>query len=94
MRCLAGLFAPTHGEVRHDGRVHTGLRGRRKWGQAARIGMVFQDLQLVERAAVGVQVLIGHLMSQPLLLSSHASCGGPVAKSRYWPLLGSDRPSC
>ncbi|MFC4000121.1 phosphonate ABC transporter ATP-binding protein [Prauserella oleivorans] len=69
MRCLAGLHPPTRGEVRHDGQPYAGLRGRARRARAERIGLVFQEFQLVERATVLSNVLIGRLVYQPLLPS-------------------------
>ncbi|MEU2428203.1 phosphonate ABC transporter ATP-binding protein [Streptomyces sp. NPDC007861] len=69
MRCLAGLQAPTAGGVLHDGRAHGGLRGAALRRARARIGLVFQEFQLVERATVLSNVLIGRLVHQPTLPS-------------------------
>ncbi|WP_219417064.1 phosphonate ABC transporter ATP-binding protein [Pseudonocardia nigra] len=69
MRCLAGLARPTAGTVRHDGVDHHGLRGAARRRAAARIGLVFQEFQLVNRATVLSNVLTGRLVHQPLLPS-------------------------
>ncbi|MBV6757029.1 phosphonate ABC transporter ATP-binding protein [Rhodococcus opacus] len=69
MRCLAGLEAPTSGRVLHDGVDRSGLRGRARRRAHARVGLVFQEFQLVERATVLSNALIGRLACQPLLPS-------------------------
>ncbi|MDI9947737.1 phosphonate ABC transporter ATP-binding protein [Rhodococcus sp. IEGM 1305] len=69
MRCLAGLAAPTSGRVLHDGVDRGGLRGRAKRRAHERVGLVFQEFQLVERATVLSNTLIGRLACQPLLPS-------------------------
>ena len=69
MRCLAGLAAPTSGRVLHDGVDRGGLRGCAKRRAHARVGLVFQEFQLVERATVLSNTLIGRLACQPLLPS-------------------------
>lgn len=69
MRCLAGMARPTSGSVRHDGVDHQELRGSRRRRATARVGLVFQEFQLVDRATVLSNVLTGRLAHQPLLPS-------------------------
>lgn len=69
MRCLAGVHPPTAGSILHDGHDRTGLRGRARRAARARVGLVFQEFQLVERASVLSNVLIGRLVQQPTLPS-------------------------
>lgn len=69
MRCLAGMEAPTSGRVLHDGVDRSGLGGRARRRAHARVGLVFQEFQLVERATVLSNALIGRLACQPLLPS-------------------------
>lgn len=69
MRCLAGLTAPTSGRVLHDGIDRSGLNGRARRRAHARVGLVFQEFQLVERATVLSNTLIGRLAYQPLVPS-------------------------
>jgi phosphonate transport system ATP-binding protein len=69
MRCLAGLQNPSSGEVLQDGRPHVGLRAAARRRARARIGLVFQEFQLVERATVLSNVLVGRLVHQPTLPS-------------------------
>ncbi|QHE66792.1 phosphonate ABC transporter ATP-binding protein [Rhodococcus sp. WAY2] len=69
MRCLAGLEIPTDGRVLHDGEDRSALRGRARRRAHARVGVVFQEFQLVERATVLSNALIGRLAYQPVLPS-------------------------
>ncbi|WP_234293497.1 phosphonate ABC transporter ATP-binding protein [Nocardia jinanensis] len=69
MRCLAGLAAPTSGRVLHDGVDHRTLRRGAKRRAHARVGLVFQEFQLVDRATVLSNALIGRLAYQRSLPS-------------------------
>jgi phosphonate transport system ATP-binding protein len=69
MRCLAGMSPPSTGAVLHDGVDHRSLRGRAERRATARIGLVFQEFQLVNRATVLSNVLTGRLVHQPLVPS-------------------------
>ncbi|MFZ2176716.1 MAG: phosphonate ABC transporter ATP-binding protein [Rhodococcus sp. (in: high G+C Gram-positive bacteria)] len=69
MRCLAGLETPTNGRILHDGQDRSGLRGRSKRRAHARVGVIFQEFQLVERATVLSNALIGRLAYQPTVPS-------------------------
>ncbi len=69
MRCLAGLVAPTSGRVLHDGVDRAGLRRRAKRRAHARVGLVFQEFQLIDRATVLSNALIGRLAYQRSLPS-------------------------
>lgn len=68
-QCLAGLRRPTAGAVTLDGVEHTALRGRARRRTAARIGLVFQEFQIVGRATVLSNVLIGRLVGAHPMLS-------------------------
>lgn len=69
MRCLAGLHRPTSGAVRHDGRDRATMGRRERRAAAARIGLIFQEFQLIERATVLSNVLVGRLVHQSPLPS-------------------------
>ncbi len=60
-RCLAGLERPDAGSVHLDGRAVAGLRGRER----RRIGLVFQQFNLVNRLSALDNVLAGRLGHAP-----------------------------
>lgn len=71
-QCLAGLRPPGSGAVLLDGVEHSALRGRARRRAAARIGLVFQEFQIVGRASVLSNVLIGRLVGcHPLTSLAH-----------------------
>ena len=61
IRCINRLVEPTAGEIRLDGAPLTGLRGQALRLARRRIGMVFQEYNLVERLSVMENVLSGRL---------------------------------
>lgn len=61
LRCINRLVEPTRGEVRLHGTELTGLNGKALRLARRRIGMVFQEYNLVERLTVMENVLSGRL---------------------------------
>jgi phosphonate transport system ATP-binding protein len=66
IRCINRLVEPTAGEIRLHGQALTGLRGQALRLARRRIGMVFQEYNLVERLSVMENVLCGRLGYTPL----------------------------
>jgi phosphonate transport system ATP-binding protein len=68
MRCINRLVEPSGGEIRFEGApVPTGRRNLRRMRR--RIGMIFQQFNLVKRLSVLTNVLTGTLGYKPLLPS-------------------------
>jgi phosphonate transport system ATP-binding protein len=65
LRCVNRLVDPTAGEILFDGRDIAHLRGRELRETRRRIGMVFQEFNLVERLSVMENVLSGRLGYTP-----------------------------
>ena len=65
LRCINRLVEPTAGEILFDGRDIAHLRGRELREARRRIGMVFQEFNLVERLSVMENVLSGRLGYTP-----------------------------
>ncbi len=61
LRCINRLVEPTHGTIALRGEALTGLRGGALRRARRRIGMVFQEYNLVERLSVMENVLSGRL---------------------------------
>lgn len=61
LRCLAGLERPSAGRVVFDGGDLATLGARSRRGALSRIGMVFQEFQLVDSATALSNVLVGRL---------------------------------
>ena len=61
IRCINRLVDPTAGEIRFRGQDLARLRGRELRAARRRIGMVFQEYNLVERLSVIENVLCGRL---------------------------------
>ncbi len=61
IRCINMLIKPTSGKVLLSGQNITGLRGRQLREARRKIGMVFQEFNLVERLSVMENVLCGRL---------------------------------
>ncbi|MBR0641794.1 phosphonate ABC transporter ATP-binding protein [Plastoroseomonas hellenica] len=61
LRCINRLVEPTSGEIRLHGENLAALRGRALRLARRRIGMVFQEYNLVERLSVMENVLCGRL---------------------------------
>jgi phosphonate transport system ATP-binding protein len=61
LRCLAGVLPPSEGAVRFDGQDLAALRGRAVLRHRARVGMVYQQFNLVRRLRVLDNVLVGRL---------------------------------
>ncbi|MDQ1078142.1 phosphonate transport system ATP-binding protein [Pseudoroseomonas cervicalis] len=66
IRCINRLVEPTRGSIRLHGTELTGLSGRELRMARRRIGMVFQEYNLVERLSVMENVLSGRLGYVPL----------------------------
>ncbi len=66
LRCINRLVEPTRGEIRLHGQDLARLRGRELRLARRRIGMVFQEYNLVERLSVMENVLCGRLGYVPL----------------------------
>src|SRR5262245_19234886 len=61
LRCLAGVLSPSEGAVRFDGQELATLRGPAVLRHRARVGMVYQQFNLVRRLRVLDNVLVGRL---------------------------------
>jgi phosphonate transport system ATP-binding protein len=61
LRCLAGATPVTAGAIRFDGVDVAALRARRLREHRARVGMVYQQFNLVKRLRVLDNVLVGRL---------------------------------
>jgi phosphonate transport system ATP-binding protein len=61
IRCINRLVDPTSGEIRFRGQDLARLKGRELRAARRRIGMVFQEYNLVERLSVIENVLCGRL---------------------------------
>lgn len=61
IRCINRLVEPTRGDILLDGENIVGLRGRALREARRRIGMVFQEFNLVERLTVIENLLCGRL---------------------------------
>ena len=66
IRCINRLVEPTSGEIRFMGVDMAKLRGRRLREARRRIGMVFQEYNLVERLTVMENLLSGRLGYVPV----------------------------
>ncbi|MBX6375851.1 MAG: phosphonate ABC transporter ATP-binding protein [Acetobacteraceae bacterium] len=66
LRCINRLVEPTRGEIRLRGEDLTRLRGKALRLARRRIGMVFQEYNLVERLSVMENLLCGRLGYVPL----------------------------
>ncbi len=66
LRCINRLVEPTRGEIRLRGEELTRLRGKALRLARRRIGMVFQEYNLVERLSVMENLLCGRLGTVPL----------------------------
>ena len=66
LRCVNRLVEPTAGQVLFDGRDVTRARGAALRRVRRRMGMIFQQFNLVRRASVFHNVLAGRLGYQPL----------------------------
>ncbi|MBW8269461.1 phosphonate ABC transporter ATP-binding protein [Caldovatus aquaticus] len=66
LRCINRLVEPTRGEIRLRGEELTRLSGRALRLARRRIGMVFQEYNLVERLSVMENLLCGRLGYVPL----------------------------
>jgi phosphonate transport system ATP-binding protein len=66
LRCINRLVEPTAGAILFDGRDIAPLRGRELRETRRRIGMVFQEFNLVERLSVMENVLSGRLGYTPV----------------------------
>lgn len=69
LRCLNGLVSPTGGVCRVFGQDVRALPERDKRLLRRRIGMIFQEFNLMDRLSVLKNVLIGRLAYTPTLLS-------------------------
>lgn len=61
LRCLNNLVLPTAGEVLIDGESVTKAKGRQLQAQRMKVGMIFQNFNLVKRSTVLRNVLQGRL---------------------------------
>jgi len=67
LRCINRLVEPTEGRVIYDGLDITKLDYKMLMRTRKRIGMIFQEFNLIERLQVITNVLCGRLGSTPLL---------------------------
>lgn len=70
LRCLNGLIQPSLGEVRVDGTCITLLRGQALREQQRKMGMVFQQFNLIRRKTALENVLNGRLGYDSILKSA------------------------
>ena len=66
IRCINMLIRPTSGRIILSGKDITGLRGKSLRAARRKIGMVFQEFNLVERLSVMENVLCGRLGYVPV----------------------------
>jgi len=66
LRCINRLVEPSSGTVAFDGVDITRARGGQLRGVRRRIGMIFQQFNLVKRSSVFANVLAGGLGTRPL----------------------------
>jgi phosphonate transport system ATP-binding protein len=66
LRCINRLVEPTSGSIVFEGKDITGVRGAELRAVRRRIGMIFQQFNLVKRTSVFSNVLSGRLGSRPL----------------------------
>ena len=66
LRCINRLVEPTSGTIVFEGRDITRVRGAELRAIRRRIGMIFQQFNLVKRTTVFSNVLSGRLGSRPL----------------------------
>ena len=66
LRCINRLVEPTSGTIIFDGVDVTKARGQELRGIRRRIGMIFQQFNLVKRSSVFSNVLAGGLGTRPL----------------------------
>ncbi|CAN5265386.1 phosphonate ABC transporter ATP-binding protein [soil metagenome] len=66
LRCINRLVEPTSGRILFDGTDLTGASGPQLRRLRRRIGMIFQQFNLVRRSSVFANVLSGRLGSRPL----------------------------
>ncbi|MGA7729897.1 MAG: phosphonate ABC transporter ATP-binding protein [Chloroflexia bacterium] len=69
MRCINGLIKPTSGRVLVDGQEVTAANGAQLRKIRLKIGMIFQQFNLVRRSSVMTNVLSGRLGYKPTLPS-------------------------
>ena len=69
LRCINGLITPTGGDLRVFGEEMPALPERRRRMVRRRIGMIFQEFNLVDRLTVLKNVLVGRLGYTPILKS-------------------------
>jgi phosphonate transport system ATP-binding protein len=69
LRCINGLITPTSGDLRVFGEEMPALPERRRRLVRRRIGMIFQEFNLVDRLTVMKNVLVGRLGYTPTLKS-------------------------
>ncbi len=65
LRCINRLVAPTSGKIFFDGQEVTALDGKRLRALRQKIGMIFQNYNLVPRLSVQTNVLTGALGRTP-----------------------------
>ncbi|PIP96479.1 MAG: phosphonate ABC transporter ATP-binding protein [Bdellovibrio sp. CG12_big_fil_rev_8_21_14_0_65_39_13] len=61
LRCINRLHETTSGEIKFDGVDVTKLKGRAMRNVRSRIGMIFQQFNLIPRKTVLINVLLGNL---------------------------------
>lgn len=87
IRCINRLVEPTHGEVMLDGTDLVTLRGDALRQARSRIGMVFQEYNLVERLTVMENLLTGVLGRTPAW-KAWLRRFEPADVDRAWQTLG------
>jgi phosphonate transport system ATP-binding protein len=85
LRCINGLITPTSGSCMALGADVTLLSGSEKRLHRRRIGMIFQEFNLVDRLSVMKNVLVGRLGYTSAFLSCfHIFSKKDIDLAKYW----------
>lgn len=66
IRCINRLIEPTQGEIRWEGRDVRGTSGSELRQYRSKVGMIFQNFNLIDRLSVLQNVLVGRFGKTPL----------------------------